>query len=137
MADSTLALVSALALASGLGGCDKKVDDRGSAEVDFSSAKRVVSSVFHAAKTGESQHLATLCDPEGEANRHALRVCSQVAGGEDWAEFAAQFSHAKLIGEARITEDRAQVNFVFGKSGTERETMELVRREGRWYLLAF
>ena len=137
MANSTALLLPALALATALAGCDKKVDDRGSAEVDFSNAKRVVSSVFHAAKTGESGHLATLCDPEGESNRHALRVCSQVAGGEDWEEFAKQFSQGKLIGEARITGDRAQVNFVFGKKGTERETMELVRREGRWYLLAF
>jgi hypothetical protein len=137
MADSTLVLLPALVLASALGGCDKKVDDRGSSEVDFSNAKRVVSSVFYAAKSGESQHLATLCDPEGGSNRHALRVCAQVAGGEDWVEFAEQFSQAKLIGEARITEDRALVNFVFGKNGTKRETMELVRRESRWYLLAF
>ena len=137
MANSTHKLLLPLALVAALAGCDKKVDDRGSAEVDFSNAKRVVSSVFHAAKTGESAHLKTLCDPEGEANRHALRVCAQVPGGEDWSKFVEQFAQGKLIGEARITEDRALVNFVFGKSGTERETMELVRRNERWYLLAF
>ncbi len=120
-----------------LGACDKHVDDRGSSEVDFSDPKRVLSSVFYAAQSGESQHLSKLCDPQGESNRHARRVCSQLATSENWQDFVGQFSQGKLIGEARISGDRAQVNFVFGKSGTRRETMELVRRGERWYLLAF
>jgi hypothetical protein len=127
----------ALALVLALGACDKKVDDRGSSTVDFSDSKRVVSSVFYAAKSGQSKHLASLCDPAGESNAHAKRICSQVVGSEDWSLFVEQFSKGRLIGEARINGDRALVNFVFGKTGTKRETMELVRREGRWYLLAF
>lgn len=127
----------ALALVFALGACDKKVDDRGSSTVDFSDAKRVLSSVFYAAKSGQSEHLASLCDPMGESNAHAKRICSQVAGSDDWSLFVEQFSKGKLIGEARINEDRALVNFVFGKTGTQRETMDLVRREGRWYLRAF
>jgi hypothetical protein len=120
-----------------LGACDKKVDDRGSSEVDFTNAKRVVSSVFHAAQSGESDHLATLCDPKGQANEHVMRICAQEKGGEDWQAFVKQFARGKLIGEARISGDRALVNFVFGEQGTDPETMELVLREGNWYLLAF
>ncbi len=130
-----LGLVLALVLAAK--GCDKKVDDRGSATVDFSDSKRVLSSVFYAAQSGQSNHLASLCDPEGGSNSHVLRICSQVAGSDDWPRFVEQFSKGKLIGEARIAGDRSMVNFVFGKSGAERETMELVRRHGRWYLLTF
>ena len=120
-----------------LAACDKHVDDRGSSQVDFSEPKRVLSSVFFAAQTGESQHLSGLCDPRGESNMYAQRICSERAGAENWPAFVEQFSKGKLIGEARITGDRAQINFVFGKSGTDQETMELVRRDGRWYLLAF
>lgn len=105
--------------------------------MDFSSAKRVVSSIFYAAQSGESQHLASLCDPKGQANRHALRICSQTKEGDDWQEFVRQFTKGRLIGEARTTKDQALVNFVFGESGTDQETMELVRRDDRWYLLAF
>ena len=124
-------------LALALVACDKKVDDRGSAQVDYSEPKRVLSSVFFAAQSGESRHLAELCDPHGKANSHALRICSQVSGSAEWPAFAKQFEKGRLIGEARITDDSALVNFVFGPSGTDRETMELVRRGRRWYLLAF
>ena len=117
--------------------CDKKVDDRGSAQVDYQEPKRVLSSVFFAAQTGESQHLRGLCDPEGKANEHALRICSQTRGSKDWPAFKMQFEKGRLIGEARVSGDSALVNFVFGKNGTDRETMELVRRGERWYLLAF
>ena len=118
-------------------GCSKTIDDRGASEVDFRNPKRVVSSIFFAAQERKSDHLASLCDPEGEANAHALRVCSQTVDGSDWAEFVSQFAKGKLIGEARVSGDWAQVNFVFGPSGTSPETMELIRRGDEWHLLAF
>jgi hypothetical protein len=120
-----------------LAGCSKKIDDHGASEVDFTNPKRVVSSIFFAAQEGKSEHLASLCDPEGESNTHALRVCSQTIDGSDWAEFVDQFAKGKLIGEARISGDWAQVNFAFGPSGTSPETMELIRRGDNWHLLAF
>ncbi len=118
-------------------GCSKHVDDMESGVVDFSNPKRVLSSVFFAAKEGKSDHLSSLCDPAGNANTHAKRICAQELGAPDWSAFVSQFEKARLIGEARIAGNTALVNFVFGKSGTSPETMELVRRDGRWYLLAF
>ena len=117
--------------------CAKEVDDRGSADVAFSDPKRVVSAIFFAAQSDRSDHLASLCDPQGSANRHAQRICDQRVGGTDWPAFVRQFEKGRLIGEARISGDRALVNFVFGESGTDPETMELVRRQGRWHLLQF
>ena len=117
--------------------CSKKIDDHGAGTVDFGSAKRVVSSIFFAAQNGQSDHLAGLCDPEGSSNKHARRICSQTVGGDDWDAFVSQFAKGKLIGEARISGDRAQVNFVFGPNGTSPETMELVRRGDKWHLSAF
>lgn len=117
--------------------CSKNIDDMESGDVDFSNPKRVLSSVFYAAKEGKSEHLAGLCDPSGNANKYAKRICGQTLNGPDWPAFVKQFKKAKLIGEARIAGDTAMVNFVFGESGTSPETMELIRREGRWYLLSF
>jgi hypothetical protein len=117
--------------------CAKSVDDRESAEVDFSNPKRVLSSVFYAAKTGKADHLESLCDPRGTANEFAARICAETPGGDDWPAFVEQFRSAHLIGEARISGDRALVNFAFGPDGKETETMELVRRDGRWYLKSF
>lgn len=132
------ASISVLALGLVLvGSCVKKVDDRGAAEVDFKSPKRVVSSIFYAAQSGQSDHLSALCDPEDGGNKHVQRICSQRVGGDDWDAFVEQFAKGKLIGEARISGDGAQVNFVFGPDGNSPETMELVRRGDKWYLSAF
>jgi len=117
--------------------CSKHIDDGGSATVDFSNPKRVVSSVFFAAQNEQSDHLAGLCDPEGEGNAFVDRICSETVGGGDWPKFVRQFSKGTLIGEPRISGDRAMVNFAFGPEGTDPETMELVNRDGKWYLLAF
>ena len=118
-------------------GCSKTIDDRGAEIVDFTNPKRVLASVFFAAKHDKADHLATLCDPEGSANKHALRICRQTWQGEDWRSFQRQFAQGRLIGEARISGDRALINFVFGPQGTDPETMELVRRDGNWFLKAF
>ena len=135
---ATLALAPLFLLSTlAINGCSKHVDDMESGVVDFSNPKRVLSSVFFAAKEGKSEHLASLCDPTGNANKHAKRICSQEVGAPDWNAFVAQFEKARLIGEARIAGNTALVNFVFGGKGTRPETMELVRRDGRWYLLAF
>lgn len=118
--------------------CSKKtIEDGGSSDVDFANPKRVVASVFYAARTGESEHLSQLCDPEGSGNAHVQRICQQTRNGSDWPAFVRQFEKARLIGEPRITGDHAQLNFVFGPSGTTPETMELRRRDGKWYLVAF
>ncbi len=118
-------------------GCSKTIDDGGSDHVDFSNPKRVVSSIFFAARTGRASHLASLCDPEGSANQYAKRICHLQVGDADWASFVENFAEGTLTGEPRITGDRAMINFAFGKSGNESETMELVRRDGRWFLVAF
>ncbi len=125
-------LVALLAL-----GCSKTIDDRGAEIVDFRNPKRVLASVFFAAKYAKADHLGTLCDPNGDANKHALRICGQTANGNDWPAFVKQFSQGRLIGEARVSGDRALINFVFGPKGIDPETMELVRRDGNWFLLAF
>jgi hypothetical protein len=113
------------------------VDDRESDEVDFSNPKRVLSSVFYAAKSGQAQHLSTLCDPRGGADEDVGRICGLTTESPDWASFVRHFENAHLIGEARISGDRALVNFAFGPEGRQSETMELRRRDGRWYLLSF
>lgn len=128
-----LAIISAMILAS----CSKTIDDGGSANVDFSSPKRVVDSVFYAARSGQSAHLASLCDPEGTANKHALRICRESNTSSDWPSFVKHFASGKITGEPRITGDTAMVNFIFGEGGMDSETMELVRRDGKWFLLAF
>ena len=130
-------LLRAALLTCFLGSCAKTIDDGGSSSVDFSNPKRVLDSVFHAARSGNSDHLASLCDPLGSANQHAQRICNAHQDSPDWSSVVAHFASGKITSEPRITGDTAMVNFVFGEKGADSETMELVRRDGRWHLLAF
>lgn len=132
-----LAATLVLGLGLAAAGCAKEIDDGGSSEVDFERPKSVVASIFYAARSGDAAHLASLCDPAGEANDSAARVCAVRPGGDRWSSFARHFARGRLIGEPRVAGERALVNIAYGPDGTAQETVELVRRDGRWYLLGF
>jgi hypothetical protein len=127
-----------LALAFGLASaCAKEIQDPRSDRVAFADPKSVTASVFYAAETGRAEQLRTLCDPRGENDEDTARICRLTPASPDWADFRAQFARAHLNGEPRVSGDRAALHFVFGPEATTSETMELVRRDGRWYLSAF
>jgi hypothetical protein len=117
--------------------CAKEIDDGGSSKVDFSNPKTVLASVFHAARTGDADHLESLCDPQGEGNEHTKRICRVRKGGPDWDSFRKNFRAGRLNGEPRITDDIAVVMFIYGPKGKQTETMKLVRRGDKWFLHSF
>jgi hypothetical protein len=127
-------LMAVLALASG---CAKEIEDPRSDRVDFTDPKSVTASIFFAAETGRVAALPTLCDPAGENDEDTARICGMTPSSPEWAAFRAAFARAHLNGEPRVSGDRAALHFVYGPDATESETMELVRRDGRWYLLEF
>ena len=127
----------ALALCAVLAGCAEDVHEPRSADVDFRDPKSVIGSVFYAAETGHTGHLAALCDPAGGSDEDTRRICAMHPGAPDWKSFRDSFASARMNGEPRVHGDRARLDFLFGPGGRSSETMELVRRDGRWYLLDF
>jgi hypothetical protein len=119
------------------GACAKEIQDPKSDRVDFSDPKSVTASIFYAAETGHTEHLRELCDPTGAGSADTRRICAMKPGAPDWESFRRNFARAKLNGEPRVSGDHARLDFLFGPDGGESETMELVRRDGRWYLSAF
>ena len=117
--------------------CAKEIEDPRSDRVDFADPKSVTAAVFYAAESGRTDHLRGLCDPAGENDEDTRRICAMTPASPDWADFRAQFARAHLNGEPRVSGDRAALHFVFGPDATRSETMELVRRDSRWYLSAF
>lgn len=128
----TAALVAA---ALSIGACAEHVEDPIAGEVDFASPKSVLGHVFWAARNADPSKLATLCAPD--ANDAARRVCAVTRDGDDFASFRANFARGHLNGEPRIAEDTAVIKFLYGPEGADRETMTLVRRDGRWLLRSF
>lgn len=127
-------LLAALAAAAG---CAKEVSDPIGAEVDYSSPKSVLGAVFYAAKSGDTRNLSGLCDPAGEANGPVRRICAVTRDSADWASFRANFARGTLNGEPRMSGDHAELKFLYGPEGGDPELMNLVRRDGRWYLESF
>jgi len=117
--------------------CAKEVNDGGSSNVDFSDPKSVLAAVFYAARSGDADHLSTLCDPHGDGNEHTERICSVRRGGPDWDSFRTNFASGRLNGEPRMTGDTAVVRFIYGPQGKLTENMKLVRRGDRWFLHSF
>lgn len=127
----------AAALAAALVACADEIVDPRSGQVDFRDPKSVTGSIFYAAETGHTAHLAGLCDPAGAADDDTRRICAMHPGAPEWDSFRRSFARAHLNGEPRIHGDRARLDFLFGPDGRDGETMELVRRDGRWYLSSF
>ena len=53
------------------------------------------------------------------------------------ANLKLEFENGRVIGKAKITEDKAEVEFVFGSSSNRLEKMGMVKRNGLWYLAGF
>jgi Tfp pilus assembly protein PilF len=103
------------------------------------SPESVVQIIFDAAQSGDWSLLGGLCDPRGENDGDTQMICDLATDETNRAEFAEAFAKGKVAGNAQISPDgtQAQVPFVFGADGDRQETMELVNRDGRWYLLGF
>jgi hypothetical protein len=104
---------------------------------DQSDPVVVLAEVFAAARSGEVSGLAHLCAPGGDADRDVLRICGLATDETGLEEFSTFFRAGQISGEPTIEGERAAVPFLFGPDGTRPETMNLVQREGLWYLQSF
>jgi tetratricopeptide (TPR) repeat protein len=103
------------------------------------SPESVVQAVFDAAKSGDFAPLKELCDPLGENDGDTQMICDMATDDTNREEFVQYFATGKISGEASISPqgDRAEVPFLFGPDGEREETMELINRDGQWYLFGF
>lgn len=109
----------------------------GSTAVDQTDPVKVVEALFKAAKTKNYEALPGLADPVGRIDGDVKDVCGVTKGSKMESQVIQYFANGKVIGKADIRGDEAEVNFIFGPQGTDKETMGLTRREGMWYLSNF
>ena len=105
--------------------------------IDWTDPASVVQAIFAAARSEDFSALAGLCDPLGEHDGDTDTICNITADHPDKDAFIAAFARARLNGEPSISGDRAEVPFLFGPNGDQEETMILILRDGKWYLLGF
>ena len=105
--------------------------------VDFSDPVKVVQAIFDAAKNKDIVILTSLCDPKAENDGDTRRICNVAKNSEKLDEFVLWFAKGKVTGKAIIENDRARVPFIFGPDGKKKEEMNLIKRDGKWYLYSF
>ena len=100
----------------------------------------VVNAIFYAARTQDFQILGELCDPEGKGDGDTRSICD-LAFSKENEEFVEVFKNGKVSGsttnESNEYGDFAAVPILFGPKGDKKETMNLVKRDGKWYLSSF
>ena len=94
----------------------------------------VVETVFDAARNGRFDQLPALCPPRGDHDDATRRICELRPDTPDADAFTQLFSSASVAGPPRL---RAHVPIIFGPDGTQRERLELIERDGRWYFFSF
>jgi len=112
-------------------------EPQASGEIDWTDPASVVQAIFTAAQTEDFSRLPELCDPLGEHDGDTDAICNITADHPDKDTFVAAFAKARLNGEPTISGNRAEVPFLFGPNGDQEETMTLILRDGKWYLLGF
>lgn len=95
----------------------------------------VAEAIFAAARSGECKNLATLIDTNADID---CRRIGQAATDESARKsFMEYFAKGKVNGKPVIREDKALVNILFGPNGSDEETFEMVKKNGKWYLQSF
>lgn len=105
--------------------------------LDFENPASVLQTIFYSAANEEYDQLAGLCDPEGQNDGDTALVCEITAEHENVGEFILIFANATINGPATISGDIAEIPFLFGENADVPLTMQLVLRDGKWYLFDF
>lgn len=96
------------------------------------SPSNLVNAIFDAAKSGDLSSLSDMCPPNGECDSDSKDICN--AANEHTEEFKSYFSKGKIIGDAIMSGDQAEVHVKFGPDGETEETINLIKIDGKWYL---
>lgn len=105
---------------------------------DQSTPKGVAEIIFGAAKSGDYSQLKNLCDAALETDSDSKHICDVTTGDDELkANFKEHFSKGTVAGEAVIEGDNAKVDINFGPDGTKKETLNMTKKDGKWFLVSF
>lgn len=105
-------------------------------KLNHGSPRGLAMTIFGIAKHGNLAELAAVADPvDADGDAKQIANVSKASAGEQ-AEFKSVFANAKVVVET-IDGDKAQVEILFGPDATKKETFEMVKRDGKWYLQSF
>ena len=91
--------------------------------------------IFDAARSGNYQGLALLIDINADGD--SKMIAQAETDKTIQQEFQKYFAKGKVSADPIIEGEKASVNILFGPDGTKEETLEMIRKDGKWYLSSF
>ena len=105
---------------------------------DQSTPQGVAQMVFGAAQSGDYSKLKDLCDASLDTDGDAKHICDVTTGDDELKnQFKEHFSKGTVVGDPVIEGDNAKVEILFGPDGTKKETLNMTKKDGKWYLVSF
>ncbi|MDT0647763.1 hypothetical protein RM545_13770 [Zunongwangia sp. F260] len=103
-----------------------------------SSPESVMNHIFEAAKKEDISNFKYLCDPYSENDSDVNYICyAEILLEQGKKELIANFSNGRIIGESKIENDRAEIEFAYGPNSDRLEKANLIKRNEKWYLMSF
>lgn len=95
----------------------------------------VIKYLFEAAKNRDFSKLRNLCDPYGENDGDARRICLvEMQPTEMQNRFVENFEKGRIMGEPKIENEVAEIEIAVGPSSDQLEKIKLVKRMDKWYI---
>ena len=95
----------------------------------------VINYLFETARNREFSKLRNLCDPYGENDRDARRLCLvELQPIEMQDRFVENFEKGRIIGDPKIENEFAEIEIAVGPRSDRLEKIKLVKRMDKWYI---
>lgn len=106
---------------------------------DFQSTpKGTIEHLINAAKNEDFSKLRNLVDPYGEFDRDVFDICLVEIYPNDMKEqWKNEFTNGRIMGITKVTDETAAVEIAMGISSNKLETINLVKRQDKWYIQSF
>ncbi len=103
-----------------------------------STPEGVAQIIFNAAKTGKFEQLRLICHQGLDTDGDSKQICTVAdADKKSQASFAAYFSTGKIVGDVLIKGGNAKVVILFGPDGKKSESLIMLKKNEKWYLVSF
>lgn len=102
------------------------------------SPEKLMKYIFESSNTGDFSNFRYLCDPYAESDMDVKSICyAELFMQQRQRDLKENFGTARIMGKPKIKGNNAEVEFAFGPSSNRLEKMNLVNRNGHWYLTSF
>ncbi len=94
--------------------------------------------IFESTKNRDFKNFRYLSDPYTEIDNSVKLICyAEILSTRQQENFITDFENGRIIGKPKIKNNTAEIEFAFGPYSDKLEVMNLVNRNGLWFLKSY